>query len=148
MKMSREEIIYNRTIDEANYIIANSSTIRKTAVALKVTRSAVFRDLHVVLPRINAELSQKIDILMSYNKVNTAKVNRLPFTSIECECDICRYQKKSGERSCRVFKSLFPCPNDCQGCPPVKQCKSFKRRGNGIVNKKASPKNSSRQENK
>jgi putative DeoR family transcriptional regulator, stage III sporulation protein D len=56
-----------RTIEEAIYILGNSSTTRKTARVFSVSKSTTHNDLKNKLPLFNMELAKKVNILMAEN---------------------------------------------------------------------------------
>lgn len=49
----------NRIINEANYIIDNDATIRKTGKVFNISKSLVHKDIHLKLKNIDYELYKK-----------------------------------------------------------------------------------------
>jgi putative DeoR family transcriptional regulator (stage III sporulation protein D) len=67
MNNKYSDFIVNRTIQEANYIIATKCTIRECAKKFKVSKTTVHRDMRVVLPKVNRNKYIKIDLILSQN---------------------------------------------------------------------------------
>ena len=64
-----KERIEQRTLDEANYIIANKTTVRATAQAYdKVSKSTVHKDVAERLPKIDVELAKEARSVLDVNK--------------------------------------------------------------------------------
>ena len=63
--------IRNRIIKEANYIIDNDATIRKTGKEFNISKSLVHKDIHLKLKYYNYELYNKVIIVL--NKHNNIK---------------------------------------------------------------------------
>ena len=53
---------------EAEYIVNNSSTIRKTAEHFCLSKSTIHKDLRIRLPKVSYDLSQKVDELLLFNE--------------------------------------------------------------------------------
>lgn len=62
--------IEERIVFEANYILENSSTIRKTAEKFGLSKSTVHKDLSQKLFYVNEALYLKVKKLLSYNLEN------------------------------------------------------------------------------
>lgn len=68
-----KERIEQRTLDEANYIIANKTTVRATAQAYdKVSKSTVHKDLTERLEDISKSLYDEVQMILNKNKVERA----------------------------------------------------------------------------
>ena len=64
-----KERIEQRTLDEANYIIANKTTVRATAQAYdKVSKSTVHKDVTERLETINKTLARQARKVLDINK--------------------------------------------------------------------------------
>ena len=59
--------IYQRVIDEANYVIVNKATIRKTAQNFGVAKTTVHNDLRSRLPQYDPILDVKVDAVLEEN---------------------------------------------------------------------------------
>ena len=66
--MSKKIDIYNRALEEADYVIMNKATIRQTAKAFKMSKSAVYRDVKVLLKEYSLDKSKKVEEVLSENK--------------------------------------------------------------------------------
>ena len=68
-----KERIEQRTLDEANYIIANKTTVRATAQAYdKVSKSTVHKDLTERLEDISKSLYDEVQMILNKNKEERA----------------------------------------------------------------------------
>ena len=68
-----KERIEQRTLDEANYIIANKTTVRSTAQAYdKVSKSTVHKDLTERLEDISKSLYDEVQMILNKNKEERA----------------------------------------------------------------------------
>ena len=68
-----KERIEQRTRDEANYIIANKTTVRATAQAYdKVSKSTVHKDLTERLEDISKSLYDEVQMILNKNKEERA----------------------------------------------------------------------------
>jgi sporulation transcriptional regulator SpoIIID len=68
-----KERIEQRTLDEANYIIANKTTVRATAQAYdKVSKSTVHKDLTERLEDISKSLYDEVQMILNKNKAERA----------------------------------------------------------------------------
>ena len=68
-----KERIEQRTLDEANYIIANKTTVRATAQAYdKVSKSTVHKDLTERLEDIYKSLYDEVQMILNKNKEERA----------------------------------------------------------------------------
>ena len=68
-----KERIEQRTLDEANYIIANKTTVRATAQAYdKVSKSTVHKDLTERLEDISKSLYDEVQMISNKNKEERA----------------------------------------------------------------------------
>lgn len=65
---SKEQLIKERVIQEANYIIKNLSTVRATAKACNSSKSTVHKDLRKRLPSISPILYKRVDNILKTNK--------------------------------------------------------------------------------
>lgn len=57
-------IIYNRILDEANYIINNDMTIREVASIFNISKSTVHKDVSKKLYFIDKDMSNKVSIIL------------------------------------------------------------------------------------
>ena len=66
-------IIYNRILDEANYIINNDMTIREVASIFNISKSTVHKDvterLEEIHPLLASEVKQVLEKIMIPNKL-------------------------------------------------------------------------------
>ena len=62
-----KEYIVIRTKAEAQYLIENQSTLRKTAKAFGVSKATVHRDLTERLPKLDKVLYDKVCLILDYN---------------------------------------------------------------------------------
>jgi putative DeoR family transcriptional regulator (stage III sporulation protein D) len=60
--------IEQRIINEANYILENKTTIRKTAKYFNMSKTTIHNDLYKKLKNIDINLFDKIQKLMKHNK--------------------------------------------------------------------------------
>lgn len=68
-----KERIEQRTLDEANYIIAHKTTVRATAQAYdKVSKSTVHKDLTERLEDISKSLYDEVQMILNKNKAERA----------------------------------------------------------------------------
>jgi putative DeoR family transcriptional regulator (stage III sporulation protein D) len=65
-----QELIEERTIEEAKYIINSMATIRKTARLFGVSKSTVHKDLTERLPGISINLAEEVRTLFELNFEN------------------------------------------------------------------------------
>lgn len=61
-------VIYNRVLEEANYIVDHNSTVRGTAKITDVSKSTVHKDLTERLESIDKDLYSKVEKVLSDNK--------------------------------------------------------------------------------
>ncbi len=61
------DIIFNRVVKEANYIINTEKTIREIAEAFNVSKSTVHKDLQERLPLINKNLYFEVDKILKHH---------------------------------------------------------------------------------
>jgi len=66
------EKIKQRAIAEANYIIANSSTVRETAKVFGVSKSTVHKDISERLSNYSPSLAKKANNVLAKNKAERA----------------------------------------------------------------------------
>lgn len=66
-KMIKKLDIYQRVIDEANYIVVNKSTIRGVAQNFGVAKTTVHNDLRLRLPQYDPILDVKVDAVLVEN---------------------------------------------------------------------------------
>ena len=59
--------IFNRIIDEANYILESEKTIREIAKKFKVSKSTVHKDLHERLKDIDLDKFKRVDRILKYH---------------------------------------------------------------------------------
>ena len=59
--------IFNRVIEETNYIIATSDTIRNIAKIYNVSKSTVHKDLNERLKQINIKLYKDVNNILKYH---------------------------------------------------------------------------------
>ncbi len=52
----------------ARYLIANQTTIRKTASHFSISKSTVHKDLHEKLPHLNQALFEEVDAILQQNQ--------------------------------------------------------------------------------
>lgn len=62
-----EDIIFERVIKEAEYILENKTTLRATARQVGICKSTVHKDLTVRLPCIDIELYERVRDLLDFN---------------------------------------------------------------------------------
>lgn len=60
-------IIYNRVINEANYIIKTNKTIREVASVFCVSKSTVHKDMRERLVKIDKILYEKVSNILKYH---------------------------------------------------------------------------------
>lgn len=58
--------IYNRVIDEANYIIINDKTVRDASLVFGVSKSTVHNDMRNRLSLIDKTLYEKVSSIMNF----------------------------------------------------------------------------------
>lgn len=63
-----EKIIYERAVNEANYIIKNGATVRETARVFGVNKSTVHKDVAYRLYEYNLGLALKVAKVLEKNK--------------------------------------------------------------------------------
>ena len=66
--MIKDIEIYERVLQEANYVIANKATVRQTAKVFGVSKSCVHRDLNELLPQYNSKMSAEVINVFQNNK--------------------------------------------------------------------------------
>ena len=59
--------IYDRGIDEANYIVETNMTIREVAEKFRVSKSTVHNDIRKRLVEIDRKLYKKVSNIMEYH---------------------------------------------------------------------------------
>lgn len=59
--------IIARTISEAEYLIENKSTVRKTAEYFNVSKSTLHTDITTRLKQIDYDLFRQVDEILKYN---------------------------------------------------------------------------------
>lgn len=59
--------IFNRIIDEANYILESEKTVREIAKKFKVSKSTVHKDLHERLKYIDEIKFKEVDRILKYH---------------------------------------------------------------------------------
>jgi putative DeoR family transcriptional regulator (stage III sporulation protein D) len=62
------DVIYQRVMDEANYIILSRDTIRQTAKRFKVSKSTVHKDMTQRLPKMSKGLHEQVSAVLEFNK--------------------------------------------------------------------------------
>jgi putative DeoR family transcriptional regulator (stage III sporulation protein D) len=65
--MKNTNLINQRTIKAAQYIIENNSTIRKAAKNFNVSKSTIHRDIHKRLSKINNTLYNQVNEIFQKN---------------------------------------------------------------------------------
>ena len=60
--------IYDRILEEADYVIMNKATVRKTAQVFKMSKSAIYRDIKVLLKEYSLDKSKKVEEILKENK--------------------------------------------------------------------------------
>ena len=66
--MSKKIDIYNRALEEADYVIVNNATVRQTAKEFGMSKSCVYRDLSELLPQYNLKMSAEVISVFQINK--------------------------------------------------------------------------------
>lgn len=66
--MAKQEEIYIRIHDEAQYIIENKCTIRECAKAIGTTKSTVHKDMKYRLPEISKGLHNEVYRILKQNE--------------------------------------------------------------------------------
>ncbi|MDD2518331.1 MAG: sporulation transcriptional regulator SpoIIID [Bacilli bacterium] len=61
------EMIFNRVIMEADYILKTEKTIREIAEVFNVSKSTVHKDLQERLPIINKNIYNKVDKILKHH---------------------------------------------------------------------------------
>jgi len=64
---AKQEYIENRIIEEARYIIANKSTVRKTADQFKLGKSTIHEDMSYKLKKINYNMYLEVKEILDFN---------------------------------------------------------------------------------
>lgn len=64
----KTDYIENRVLEAAKYIIDTKATVRKTARIFGVSKSTIHKDMAERLPKINPQISEKVQSVLSYNK--------------------------------------------------------------------------------
>lgn len=62
-----DKYIYDRVINEANYIIKTNRTIREIAYIFGVSKSTVHNDIRKRLSEINREMYEKVSSILEYH---------------------------------------------------------------------------------
>ena len=79
-----KERIEQKTLDEANYIIANKTTVRATAQAYdKVSKSTVHKDLTERLEDISKSLYDEVQMILNKNKEERAMSTRQKYLDMK-----------------------------------------------------------------
>jgi putative DeoR family transcriptional regulator (stage III sporulation protein D) len=65
---SKKDYIYNRVMNEANYIILSRDTVRKTAKEFGVSKSTVHKDMTQRLPNMSKFLYDAVIEILAFNK--------------------------------------------------------------------------------
>ena len=63
-----KDYIEERTIEIANYIIENKSTVRTTAKHFNISKSTVHKDVTERLKYLNNELYEQVSLILKANK--------------------------------------------------------------------------------
>ena len=63
-----KQYIEERTVEIANYIIANNATVRQAAKQFSVSKSTVHKDVTDRLPHINGALANEARKILNVNK--------------------------------------------------------------------------------
>ena len=63
-----DESISRRCVETARYMLEHRATVRQTAAALGVSKSAVHKDMCKNLPRIDPGIARQVAALLAYNK--------------------------------------------------------------------------------
>ncbi len=63
-----DDIIRQRCLDVAAYMLAHRATVRQAARAFGISKSSVHKDMGERLPQLDAALGAKVAALMRYNK--------------------------------------------------------------------------------
>lgn len=58
----------SRAIQIGKFVAATGCTVRHVAGAFSVSKSTAFRDLTVILPKINPPLALNVALVLNYNK--------------------------------------------------------------------------------
>ena len=64
------QLVEERVLKAANYIIKNNTTVRKTAKNFGVSKSTIHKDVTERLKKLNLSLYSKIKIIMEINKAS------------------------------------------------------------------------------
>ena len=64
------QLVEERVIKVANYIIKNNTTVRKAAKNFGVSKSTIHKDVTERLKKLNLSLYSKIKIIMEINKAS------------------------------------------------------------------------------
>ena len=64
------QLVEERVLKVANYIIQNSATVRKAAKNFGVSKSTIHKDVTERLKKLNLSLYSKIKIIMEINKAS------------------------------------------------------------------------------
>ena len=59
--------VYNRALEEANYILETKSTIRQTAKMFGVSKSVVHRDIKIILAECDKILYDQVQVVLKEN---------------------------------------------------------------------------------
>lgn len=63
----RQEVVY-RVIKEAEYIIENNATVRRTAKNFSLGKSTIHKDMVVHLKKVNSHLYREVRKILDKNK--------------------------------------------------------------------------------
>ncbi len=62
------DFIWKRVLEVSQYVYRTGATVRDTAKVFGVSKSTVHKDVTERLPRLNAELAQKVKHVLDFNK--------------------------------------------------------------------------------
>lgn len=62
------DFIWKRVLEVSQYVYRTGATVRDAAKVFGVSKSTVHKDVTERLPRLNAELAQKVKSVLDYNK--------------------------------------------------------------------------------
>ncbi len=63
-----DETIRTRCLTVGRYMLEHRATVRQAAKAHGLSKSAVHKDMRVLLPQVDARLGRQVAALMAYNK--------------------------------------------------------------------------------
>ncbi len=79
--------IYNRVLNEANYIVENKETIRNTAKVYNISKSTVHKDMQEKLQEIDYKLYKRVQELFTYHKeirhINGGKATKIKYLKLK-----------------------------------------------------------------